>query len=833
MNYKSLRTILISLSLIISIQLTTAHLSAQKLPAAPVIQLQFATFDPLAGEPQIAPRLQATIARGGTTTYLVQFSAPVLAEWKNAVEQTGARLYDYIPDYAFIARMDAATAQRVRALPMVRWVGYYHPAYRLAADLAPVNTETITVTVKTLPKADLTALAQRITTWGGAVHRQTITALAGYVRVTLPATRLEGLARQDEVLWVEPYFDMVLYNDESGGDIMRGAQVRTDLGLYGAGQIVAVADSGLDVGTTGAGMSADFAGRIVDGQAICTHLRGGRTTWNDFDGHGTHVVGSVLGSGVLSGSEPANHQYADSFAGVAPEAHLVFQAVDNSPDDYGILECISEDLYTDIFQPAYLQGARIHTNSWGGPTGGTMADPEYGGYDDFAQIVDDIAWRYPEMLILYAAGNAGIDRDRNGVVDADSISSPGTAKNVLTVGATESERPHDFAVAWRQGWPESFPADPVASDMIANNRRGMAAFSSRGPTDDGRIKPDVVAPGTAIISARSHDPLAGVSWGRYDEHYVYMGGTSMSTPLTAGAAALVREWLTRFNGVVSPSSALLKAMLINGAVAISPGQYGHGDTQEIPFHHPNNVSGWGRVDLGASLAPTAPRDIWFVDNSAGLSTGETANYDLRVGGSTMPGADFRAVPTEGISDEDPPDMGGELRISLVWTDYPGSPAAARALVNDLDLEVSASNGQAYYGNQGLYTGGQCLRAARWDTCNNVEGVRIPLASPGVYRVTVYGTNIPEERQPFAVVASGIAVQEVPATATPVPSVSPTSSPLPSITSMPTLSPSVTPRPSTTPTASITSIPPGTSIPSATPNSAYKLYLPVLMKIYGT
>ncbi|MEJ2305798.1 MAG: S8 family serine peptidase, partial [Anaerolineales bacterium] len=578
-------------------------------------------------------RSEQSLARpaDAPSTYLLQFTGPVLEEWKTAVEQLGVHPYGYIPDYAFIARLDAAVLEKVTALPFVRWVGPYYPEYRLARTLqrspiSPQDSSPAVLSVQTLPDINLNLLADQVEAFGGKVLRNSGNNLSGYLRVELPLGLVSQLAALDGVLWVTPYFPPELYNDIGGGTIMRADAVRAGLGLYGSGQIVAVADSGLDVGEIGPAMSADFTGRIVDGQAICANFVGGRDTWNDFLGHGTHVSGSVLGSGVLSGSNPAAHQYTNSFAGVAPEAQLVFQSIDNAPGDG--LECVPNDLSTYIFGPAYQKGARIHSNSWGGPTGGTSYDPEYGGYSLSSQSADQAAWNYKNMLILFAAGNSGVDANWDGKVDPDSIASPGTAKNVITVGASENDRP-DRYTTWGSAWSSDYPVNPINNDPLANNPDGMAAFSSRGPTDDGRVKPDLVAPGTFIISDRSHDPAADTGWGPYDANYFYDGGTSMATPLTAGAAALVREWLVDIRSITNPSAALMKAVLINGAADMSPGQYT--SPQEIPDIRPNNVSGWGRVDLAESLIPTAPRQIWVKDNTAGLNTGGNLSYTLSTG----------------------------------------------------------------------------------------------------------------------------------------------------------------------------------------------------------
>src|SRR3989338_1286981 len=86
-------------------------------------------------------------------------------------------------------------------------------------------------------------------------------------------------------------------------------------------------------------------------------------------------------------------------------------------------------------------------------------------------------------------------------------------------------------------------AEPIASSRLSEDARGMAAFSSRGPTADGRIKPEVVAPGTNIVSARSTHEKATVGWGTYGDKYLYMGGTSMATPLSSGALGILRQFL--------------------------------------------------------------------------------------------------------------------------------------------------------------------------------------------------------------------------------------------------------------------------------------------------
>ena len=457
-------------------------------------------------------------------------------------------------------------------------------------------------------------------------------------------------------------------------------------------------------------------------------------------GHGTHVATSVLGGGGPGGEG----------AGTAPGASLIFQAVEDwaitfgscagSPDNYYLIG-IPDDI-RQLFQQAYDGGARVHTNSWGSDV--------FGDYTLDAANADDFVWDNPDMTILFSAGNAGVDANANGVIDSGSMGSPGTAKNVITVGASENDRGGDYPCdsglnygscggqnsifTYGAGWPADYPANPIASDPSAGGVEQMAAFSSRGPTDDGRIKPDVVAPGTWVLSGysdlfqRDYDPAVNPQNGLYQydgwgfpmsAYYKYMGGTSMATPLTAGGVAVLRDFYDDVYGH-DASAALIKATLINSAFDMA--DENNDGVSDNAFPIPNVHEGWGLVDLDNATDGSHQ----YVDDAIGVGTAATAGHSFDVA------------------------AGGDFRVSLVWSDFPSTAAAATNLVNDLDLVVTAPDGTTtYLGN--VFSGGWSTTGGAADATNNVENVYVANAPAGTWAVDVIGANVPNGPQPFALV----------------------------------------------------------------------------------
>ena len=668
---------------------------AAGMASGPYIHLKYADFDPLAGEPALPPDLRTTPHAGQVAYYLVQFEGPIEPSWRSGLEALGMQAIEYIPDFAFLIRATPEMANTAAHLVHVRWVGLFHPAYRLDPRLLK-SPPSGAVRVQLFPDEPAAPVEDEIVKAGGRINE----ANGESFNATLSPGAIRRIARQRGVAWIEPKLERKLHNNVGRG-IMNVPSLWTGYGIFGSGETVAVADTGLDTGSLST-ISADFYGRVFKYYKL-----GRPSKWDDPNGHGTHVCGSVLGNGSLSGSNPATHNYSTSFAGSAPEAQLIIQSI---LDVLGGLGGIPANL-GDLFLPPYNVGARIHSNSWGAANAGL--------YDTDARNLDTFAWNHKDMTILFSAGNEGIDANSNGVIDLDSMSTPATAKDCITVGAIENYRLSGGAQStYGAYWPTDYPADPIKSDRVSNNSSGMVAFSSRGPCDDGRIKPDICSPGTNIISARSHVSGAGTLWGVYDANYVYSGGTSMSTPLTAGSCALLREYYRTQKSYSTPTSALIKGTLINGARDIYPGQYGTGDYLETPVR-PNSVEGWGAVDLASILILSGLREFRYDDYTTGLSTGGSRVYNYTLNGTAHP-----------------------FRVTLVWTDYPGALYASPALVNDLDLTVTTPTGGTLYGN------------GTTDRTNNVEGVDINSPATGAYTVTVNAYNVPSGPQPFALVVSG-------------------------------------------------------------------------------
>ncbi|GIL17314.1 MAG: hypothetical protein BroJett040_10650 [Oligoflexia bacterium] len=650
--------------------------------------------------------------------YIIQYKNSVTEADKSQLNQMGIRIFRYMPDDALIVRADPAMVSKVELLSTVNAVVPFKGAYKLSEGFSAFSVFSTgkyeNVLVTALDESDVAQLKTQIQGLdrGAMVLNQD----ERYLSIRVQETLLPRIANLTGVEFVQKLEKMVPlhmvfgenevavapnaagdYTDltgyESGTKVMNFDSI-WGAGFAGEGQVVAMADTGLDTGTA-ATVSADFAGSIV-GSGY--HFGAGAKNWSDPMGHGTHVAGSVMGKGVTSGGKIRGGAYK---AGFVPEAMW-------SPiiDNLNVPAPLSK-----LFDGAIKDGASVHTNSWGSPQ-------NLGAYDSMAQKVDEFMWNHPELLIMFAAGNSGTDKNKDGVIDPGSVGTPGTAKNTLTIGASENLEAKggiQKKVGELRPAKDNWSVEPIFSSKLSDDPNGIACFSSRGPTKDGRLKPELVAPGTNILSARSHEPGAELLWGEYSKDYVWSGGTSMATPLAAGAAAVTREVLVKQHNMKDPSSALVKATMMHTAVDLYPGQYGEGTAVQELRHRPDNNQGYGRVDMKkvAELGSATT----FVDNKAGVSQGETQEVTVEV------------------------KAGQSLLVNMVYNDAPGTPSSGVNLVNNIDLMVVAPGGKA---------------AGTQDAKNNHEILDLKNLTAGTYKVQVRGTKIPMGKggkQPFALVYS--------------------------------------------------------------------------------
>eukprot|EP00550_Attheya_septentrionalis_P010360 CAMPEP_0198281524 /NCGR_PEP_ID=MMETSP1449-20131203/1441_1 /TAXON_ID=420275 /ORGANISM="Attheya septentrionalis, Strain CCMP2084" /LENGTH=917 /DNA_ID=CAMNT_0043977325 /DNA_START=91 /DNA_END=2844 /DNA_ORIENTATION=+ len=477
-----------------------------------------------------------------------------------------------------------------------------------------------------------------------------------------------------------------------------------DVGLKGKGQIVAVSDTGIDGDHcyfSDPKNEIPYDSRNDDHRKIVEY----DTFVNAMDyknGHGTHVAGSIFGQRV---SVDGTDGLVD---GMAPEAKGAF--IDIGKQDGSLILPLSDVTLLDTGRTKSLAKAHIHSASWGSETN---------EYTVRSYNFDNYMYANDDFLIFVAAGNSGGDNTFS------SVGSPGTAKNIMTVGASHSQ-----------------------GDDLANGDLGpsyIASFSSRGPTDDGRTKPEIVAPGKSILSAGAnpnvigecdtgHIPIPGTS----SEGVMSMQGTSMATPIAAGHAALIRQYFEdgfyptgkqEASNSMDPSGALVKAVLINGAQymkGVDNGKRG-GIAKVNPY---DNIQNFGRISLKDSLYVVGLSNVnALVRDREEVEDGKTRSYEVTI--NTSNGCTNSIFST-----------------SLTWVEAGSVPGCKTCVMNDLDLYVEKEvdgNTKRFFPNG---------REDK-DSINNSERVQIKDVKHGE-TITIYveGYNLQNNAQTFALVATG-------------------------------------------------------------------------------
>jgi hypothetical protein len=646
----------------------------------------------------------------GSRLRLVQFAGPVKQAWMDELEAGGLEVIAYVPNNAYLVREDAKAADRLglamqnaqsRGEAFIQWEGDFKQDYKIHPKLIPLMTEDQEVKVAvqiagTRDHGDAPDI-RAVKKMASSIIADAYTVLNfTNLKITIPARRIAELAALANVVNIEAWSEPRLL-DERASQIVAGELMNDGKEPKGSGYLnwlqarglasrldfaIDVTDTGVDRGSLlAANLHPDF--RDSSGQSRLIYARDYTSELDPSDAQGHGTINLSIAGGYNVTADTRDSTGYNNGLGVAPFASLGSSKIFQSSGRFDLTEP-----YSNLISAAYRDGARISSNSWGEAINEYSLDAQE--YDTRVRDAVPSQSGNQEMVICFAAGNSGT---RN-------IDSPSSAKNVISVAASENVR---------KGGSDGCGVKDDQSD----NALDIAAFSSGGPLDDGRFKPDICAPGTHVMGAASQSPdfsATGVC-GPDDETfyfpkgqtlYTWSSGTSHSTPIVAGGAALVRQFL--LNRGENPSAALIKAMLLNTTTYMT-GERASGD---LP--HPRQ--GWGLLNLGR-----------LFDNTPKILINQTQTF-------SDSGQEF--IFTGEVKDSTQP-----FRVTLVWTDAPGFSAFA-PWSNNLDLEV-VINGETYRGNN--FQGSQSRPGGEANSKDNVEGVWLPAGTTGNFAVRVRATNI--------------------------------------------------------------------------------------------
>jgi len=651
--------VVIAMSAVLSVTADTTSVNAADTSTQVILKSR--QFVPDSGLDYVVKSKLAVPADGGAekTHVLMQFYQIPNASEKIALNEThDVDLLSYVPNNAWFANIPCELASDIIAQPNVRWIGGILPDDKISPQIRhygvgawAVNPDgTVKLLVTFFDDASEGEARQVIVKYGSVVAEPS--PWGGNVwTVSVHENSISSLASEDAVEWIESVPPpKAIDNDGSRAALKVNTAQAAPYNLNGLGVVIAEWDIGWADGTHN-----DLAGRVTVGDTGSTIMD-----------HSTHVAGTAIGNGTNSGGR---------LRGMAPEANLItYEWPDN----------ITE-LDNETFDAIVNHSAVISTNSWGYLINGTNC-LLHGYYNFWSQNYDMIVDGKLDnntITIVFSAGNEEHDDDCP-PYPWDQILPPGsTAKNTIAVGATYSDtNEHTY-------------------------------FSSRGPTDDGRIKPDVCAPGAQI----------GGDWGINStipgQSYAVKLGTSMSAPAVSGCAALIYQDYRSTHSAINPTPAMVKALLIH--TADDPGNTG-----------PDYTYGWGLVNA------TAAADVIRSDNNPvqTLFEGVVNNSEVDT---------YNVYAPAGV----------ELKATLVWTDEQGTVAAAKALVNDLDLKITKSGSTHYPWLLDPANPGSPATTGV-DSINNVEQILIDASTSDTYTITVTGTSIPMEPQPYSlIITTGI------------------------------------------------------------------------------
>ena len=638
-----------------------------------LLYLEAGIFDPLDRlSPPREELLEEDVADEGqgeeALYFIVQFEGSIREEWKGELSDRGGRILGYLPKHAYLVKGSREAARSIGEMKTVRWIGRWIPEFKLSSEWQ-----------ESAPKS------------GGNPTQEEV-----YVALLFPGEPLDEALPEVRGCGVD-ILRAVDMSEVTGGSEMfpdRFVFHADPDGVYSVAALNAVAwieplllpEKRNDqvqwvIQSNVTDLRSVWHNRIFGDGQIIGHIDGHIDVNSCYFRDDEHPIGpshrkivayrSSTGIGSdAHGTHTAGTAAGDAtyygdgwiYNGMAPDAklsHTSLSEIDNS----NLAQYL---LY------AYQDGALVHTNSWGNDW---TTD-----YTQWCRDIDQFSYEYEDNLVLFA------------VTNMSTLKTPENAKNCLAVGATSR-----------------------APDQEEHCTGG------RGPTADGRRKPEIYAPGCDTHSARNSQEC----------DISIMSGTSMASPAVAGAAALVREyfedgWYPRgiprdMDAGFLPTGALIKAALINGAVDMA-GVSGY----------PSDREGWGRLLLENVL--------YFDGDPHGLII-----RDIRMRNGLLTGD--RQVMSFRVTDGDLP-----LRVTLAWHDYPASVGAAFTPVNDLDLFIRSPGGAVYRGN--VFSNGQSIPGGTSDPLNNCEQIHIDHPEVGEWGLLVRGSEVNMGPQGYALVISG-------------------------------------------------------------------------------
>jgi len=638
---------------------------------------------------ELSERMAQLMSREEQTRVVLQFGSPVDSARRSDLERQGISLLSPLGEYSWFARLTPGSDVRnIGARTGIVRAEAIATEHKLDPDLAAgilrpwaeIRTPTKSGKPAAAPQSDPTAAVYVFFHSDVDATAQAASLLAGYrgkvqsvmrsinaVVAHLPFDRVADLAADDNVMYVEtPLPALTEVNDSNRALMGADTAQAPPYGLDGAGVTVLVYDGGQMFA------HGDFGSRLTIGTSDTAGI----------SDHATHVGGTIGGDG--SGS-------AGQYKGMAPAVDFVSYGFEVEGGlVQGFLYTDPGDLEADYTEAINLHGADLSNNSIGTNTApnGFPCDWE-GNYGATGALIDAIVSGSlgSPFRIVWANGN----ERGSGACGSTYLTTapPACAKNHITVGAMNS------------------------------NDDSVTDFTSWGPCDDGRLKPDISGPGCESGGD------SGVTSTNSSGGYNVKCGTSMASPSVAGASALLlQHYRANFPGDPDFRNSTLKAILATTAT-------------DLETAGPDYKSGYGSV----RILPAADliEEQRFVE-------AEVAQSEV-----------YALIVVVGATDT-------ELKVTLAWDDPAGTPNVNPVLVNDLDLRVIDSGGTTYW-PWTLDPANPATAAVRTvrDSVNNIEQVVIDNPAPGAYRIEIEGFNIAQNpTQPFSVAASPSLINCAPA-----------------------------------------------------------------------